>query len=250
MRLLVTRPEPDATRTAEALARLGHDVVKSPLFTFRPMTDQRLPKRRFQAVLVSSANAVRALAAHPERALIEVVPLHAVGDATALQARRAGFANVRSAGGDARDLVRLVGETCEPAAGPLLYAAGEARAADIESWLAKAGYIVQTVVLYAMDQARLSDRTLEALRHDRLDGVLVYSQRAAAALALALRAEGLAPLGPEVCCFCLSEAVAQPLRAVAAGPVVVAPEPDQISLFAAIQAAQEAGGGSWRAAEP
>ena len=31
MRLLVTRPEPDATRTAETLRARGHDVLVAPL---------------------------------------------------------------------------------------------------------------------------------------------------------------------------------------------------------------------------
>ena len=248
MRLLVTRPEPDASRTAEALRRLGHEVIVSPLFTYRPMIDRPLPKRRFQAVLVTSGNAVRALAAHPERALVADLPLYAVGDATAVQARRAGFADARSAAGAADDLVRLVHETCSPAAGPLLYIAGEARAADVEARLARTGFNVQTIVLYAMDQARLSAEALQALREDALDGVLVYSPRAAAALALALRAERLTPVGAEICCFCLSEAVAQPLRPIAAGPIVVAPAPDQISLFAAVEAAEAAGGDRRRTA--
>jgi uroporphyrinogen-III synthase len=250
MRLLVTRPEPGASRTAEALTRLGHDVVKSPLFTFRLLADRPLPKGPFQAVLVTSANAVTALEAHPERDLLKDVPLYAVGDATAVQARRAGFARVQSAGGDAIDLIRLVAETCRPTDGPLLYIAGEDRAAELEDRLAQGGFAVEMIELYAMDPDGLSDEALEALRQDAIDGVLAYSPRAAAALALALRAAGLVPLSPDMCCFCLSEAVAQPLRAIAAGPVVVAPAPDQISLFAAIQAAEEAGAGGPRGAGP
>lgn len=250
MRLLVTRPEPGASRTAEALARLGHDVVKSPLFTFRLLADQPLPNGPFQAVLVTSANAITALAAHPERDLLKEVPLYSVGDATAVQARRAGFVNVHSAGGDAIDLIRLVAESCRPTDGPLLYIAGEDRAAELDDRLAPGGFEVQTVVLYAMDPDGLSDEALEAMHQDTLDGLLAYSPRAAAALALALRAAGLVPLSPDLCCFCLSEAVAAPLRAIAAGPVVVAPAPDQISLFAAIQAAEEAGAGRPRGAGP
>jgi uroporphyrinogen-III synthase len=237
MRLLVTRPEPDASRTAEALRRVGHDVIVSPLFAFRRFVDRPLPVRRFQAVVATSANAVRALKVHPDRERLAGLPLLAVGDATALTARRAGFAKVRSAGGAAGDLIRLVLESCNPADGPILYIAGEARAADLETPLAEAGFAVQMAVLYRMEPLRLSEGALAAVRNGRLDGILVYSQRTAAALALALRAENLAPLPPEIACFCLSQAVGRPLRAVAAGPIVVAPEPDQISLFGAIERA-------------
>ncbi|HEX2256470.1 MAG TPA: uroporphyrinogen-III synthase [Afifellaceae bacterium] len=235
MRLLVTRPEPDAARTAEALRRLGHEVIVSPLFAFRPFADRRMPVRRFQAVVATSANAIRALAVHPERAPIAELPLLAVGDATALEARRTGFREVRSAGGAAADLIRLAVQSCRPADGSILYLAGESRAIDLEAPLAEAGFAVQTAVLYAMDQQPLTGQALAALRQKALDGILVYSQRAAAALALALRTAGLVPLAPEIACFCLSQAVARPLRAIAAGPVEVAAAPDQISLFAAVE---------------
>lgn len=243
MRLLVTRPEPDAARTAEALRRLGHEVIVSPLFTFRALADRPLPMRRFQAVVATSANAVRALALHPERGRLAGLPLLAVGDATALAARRAGFGKARSAGGAAGDLIKLVVESCEPAAGPLLYIAGEARAADLEGPLAEAGFAVQTAVLYAMEPQGLSGEALGALRGRAVDGILIYSQRAAAAFALAVRAAGMAPLAPEIVCLCLSEAVGRPLRAIAAGPVVVADAPDQISLFAVIERIAQSGKG-------
>ena len=39
MRLLVTRPEPDATRQAEKLAARGHEAVLAPLLLIEPATD-------------------------------------------------------------------------------------------------------------------------------------------------------------------------------------------------------------------
>jgi uroporphyrinogen-III synthase len=249
MRLLVTRPEPDAGRTAEALRLLGHEVIVSPLFAFRPLTDRPLPVRRFQAVVVTSANGVRALAAHPDRERLAHLPLFAVGDATALEARRADFAEARSAGGAAGDLIRLLVEDCRPADGPLLYVAGEARAADLEGPLAEAGFAVQTAVLYRMEPLALSREALAALRDGALEGILLYSQRTASALALALRAADLVPLAPEIACFCLSQPVSRPLRAIAAGPVVVAKAANQISLFAAVEEAARGGEASPPAAE-
>ena len=89
-------------------------------------------------------------------------------------------------------------------------------------------------------QARLSQAAGDALRRGAVDGVLLYSQRSAAAFALALRAEALAPLSGRVVCFCLSAAVAEPLAAVVSGPIAIAERPDQISLFAALERAERA----------
>ena len=36
LRLLVTRPEPDATRTADELRAKGHDVMVAPMLNFEP----------------------------------------------------------------------------------------------------------------------------------------------------------------------------------------------------------------------
>jgi uroporphyrinogen-III synthase len=234
MHLLLTRPEPDAGRSAQALRALGHTVTISPLMRFRASPDVRLPKRRYQAVLVTSTNAVRALLDHSERALFTEHPLLAVGDRTALMARRAGFANARSAGGSVDDLVALVDSTCRPEAGPLLYLAGRARSGDLEGRLGEAGFSVDLRVIYDMEDAGgLSESAIDALRAGEIDGVLIYSQRSAAAFALTLRATGLAPLAG-VHAFCLSEATARPLATVFAGPVHVAENPDQVHLFATI----------------
>jgi uroporphyrinogen-III synthase len=237
MRLIVTRPEPDATRSAEALIRLGHQAIVSPMLDIAPVLPKVLPVGDFQAILVTSANAVRALAAHPHRPRLARLPLLAVGDRTALEARRAGFA-ARSAAGRAEDLVDLAIRLLAPENGPLLYAAGEAMAADIAAMLGARGFAVETAIVYrAAMRPRLAAVAAAALREGIVDGVLLYSARSAQAFAAAVRAEALAPLSPAVMLFCLSEACAAPVRPIAAGPVAVASAPDQIHLFAEVEKA-------------
>ena len=92
MRLLVTRPEPDATRTAEALRARGHDVLVAPLL--RDETIAAELGRTLCGVLMTSANAARALAAHPRRGELTRLPVFTVGARTAEAARAAGFANI------------------------------------------------------------------------------------------------------------------------------------------------------------
>jgi uroporphyrinogen-III synthase len=236
MRLIVTRPEPDAGRTAELLSRLGHVPILSPMLDIEPDRAAALPEGPVQAVLVTSSNAVRALGEHPGRERLRDLPLLAVGDRTALEARRAGFSGARSAGGAIDDLVRLACENFDPAGAPLLHAAGDVLAGDLAGRLAEHGFNVETVTLYrARARTELSPAAAAALRSRSVDGVLLYSRRSAAAFALALRAGGLAPLAPEVACFCLSAATAEPLAAVTSGRVLVAERPDQINLIALIE---------------
>ena len=63
--------------------------------------------RALGAVLITSANGARAVAAHPRRGELTALPVLAVGQASAAAARAAGFADVTSADGDGGDLARL-----------------------------------------------------------------------------------------------------------------------------------------------
>ncbi len=58
MRLLITRAEPDATRSANLLRARGHDVLVAPLLTLQSI-DADI-HGSYAAVLMTSANAARA----------------------------------------------------------------------------------------------------------------------------------------------------------------------------------------------
>jgi len=235
MRLIVTRPEAEAMRTAHVLIRLGHEAIVSPMLDIVLLPEAWISDAPFQAVLATSGNAVRAMQARPVRPFHAGTPLLAVGDQTALEAKRAGF-NARSAGGALDDLARLVEAELDPDAGPLLYAAGEERACDLAARLTKAGFEVETAILYRAEPRPLLARVAEsALRENEADGVLFYSRRSAASFAAALEAAGLAPLGERVVCFCLSSGVAEPVAAITKGRILVAERPDQISLFSLVE---------------
>jgi uroporphyrinogen-III synthase len=237
MRLIVTRPEPDGDRTARALIRLGHTAILSPMLDIVMDRNAKIPTRSYQAVLVTSANAVRALAARPVRPVTVEVPLLAVGDHTALEAKRSGFSAARSAGGALDDLAGLVAAELGPAAGPLLYVAGEDQAGDLAGRLRAQGFDVETAVLYRTEpRARLANVAVDALKTGSVDGVLFYSTRSAAAFALALRAGNLAPLGESVTSFCISASAAKAIAKVTRGKVLVAEKRDQLGLFAVIEA--------------
>lgn len=236
MRLIVTRPEPEASQTARALVRLGHAAILSPMLDIVFEPGAEVPEREYQAVLATSANAVRALAGRAKSPVRMDTPLLAVGDRSALEAKRAGFVAARSAGGSVADLLALARAGLSPKRGPLLYAAGEDRTGDLAGQLAGLGFEVETAILYrARARPRLAGVAEAALRDGTADGVLFYSRRSAAAFSHALRAAGLAPLPASVSCFCISAAAAADLPGVAAGPVLVAQQPDQLSLFALIE---------------
>jgi uroporphyrinogen-III synthase len=228
MRLAVTRPLPDGERTAATLRARGHEVLLAPVTRIEPVAAEI--SGAFAGVLITSANAARAVPAHPGRAALVRLPVFAVGARSAEAAREAGFTDVRAADGDARDLVRLVAARSEAGA-PLLYLAGEDRAADLSGELKKAGIAVTTVVAYRAVALPLPPALVAALKAGAVDGVLHFSARSAAlylagAESARLFAEALRPRH-----YCLSSQVSAPLVDAAATNIAVAARPDETALF-------------------
>ena len=235
MRLLVTRPEPDNARTAEALRARGHDVTLAPVLRVAPEVGADLGDGPWAAVLITSANAARAVAEHPRNETCLRVPAFCVGGRSAEAARAAGFAEVVSANGDAGDLARLVAAHAAARAPnhPLLWLAGEDRAGDLAGALAPHGITVRTVTIYrAVAETALPAEARDALAGGAIDGVLHYSRRSADAFEAIAMAAGIDLKSLPTKHYCLSAQVAAPLRQLGIAAVVVAARPDEAALLA------------------
>jgi uroporphyrinogen-III synthase len=91
VKLLVLRPEPGASETAERARAIGLDPVVAPLFAIEGVEGPPVDANRYDAVLLTSANGAR----HAPAGLT-ALPCFAVGERTAEAARAAGFADVRT----------------------------------------------------------------------------------------------------------------------------------------------------------
>jgi uroporphyrinogen-III synthase len=234
LRVLVTRPLPEAEVTARLLRDRGHAALLAPLsrietapalaaaLTVLPATG---------ATLLTSARAAEAVAGLlPAWAVAQ--PCLAVGEHTAAAARAAGFRQVVAGAGDGAALLPLI-RAAVPTAAPLLYLAGEPRRPELEAALAAAGHDVRVVTTYAAVAATaLPEVAVTALRDHAVDAVLHFSPRAAELYArLAVAAVGrAAAAAPRHCC--LSAAVAAALVGLAPQQVAIAPRPNQQSLLA------------------
>ncbi len=228
-RILVTRPREDAAPFAEALARLGHEVLLEPLLEVR-LRDVPAPDLTgVQALLFTSANGVRALARLTASRDLKAL---CVGDATGRAAREAGFTEVESAAGDVISLAALVRDRLRPDGGPLLHAAATVSAGDLAGDLGASGYEVRRAVLYeAVPAARLSDAAARALAQGRIDAVSLFSPRTARTFARIVAQTALASSCAMVDMLCLSQAVADALGATPRRKLLVAAEPTQNALI-------------------
>jgi uroporphyrinogen-III synthase len=154
--VLITRAEEAARETGALVHAMGLRPVLAPLSTIVPLAAAFPPPDRVQAVLVTSGNAIPGLPQAYRR-----VPLLAVGDATARLAEAAGFADVRSASGDAEALAAMTQSQCEPGGKPLVLATGEGQGGALASALRALGFAVLRRVAYA---ARPVDALPESAR--------------------------------------------------------------------------------------
>lgn len=237
MRLLVTRPQEEGERTATALRARGHTVMLAPLLRIERVAADFGPGP-FAAVLTTSANAARAVAAHGRIGELRGVPLYTVGRRSAEAAKAAGFTTVHSADGDAHDLVRIVVRELMGAAAPVLYLCGEERSVDVSVELARHGLKTRTAVVYQATAAeRLPSQAEQAIAAGELDGVLHYSRRSAETFVRCAAAMDLQEGALALLHFCLSAQVAEPLLAADTTHVRVASRPEENALLELVESA-------------
>jgi uroporphyrinogen-III synthase len=241
MAILVTRPHPDNEATARALRERGFAAVLAPMLRFEPV-DSGAIEADVAALIVTSANALRA--AEADIGALLKLPLFAVGDHTADEARRIGFAKVISAEGDADKLRKRLRKSFKAKsskdnqAARLLYLAGAELSRDLAGELAEDGFEVIRRTTYRMVAlSALSRETREAFAANEVEAVLHYSQRSARAFLEAARADGVEISALAVPQCCISAHVAEILRDAGAVRVVAAATPDENALLGALERA-------------
>jgi uroporphyrinogen-III synthase len=270
MAILVTRPQPDNEATAVHLRARGFDVLLAPMLRFEPIALPDEAGADYAAVIVTSANALRAVDAQPAGRRLRDLPLFAVGDRTASAAREAGFGTVISAAGDGADLRNLVlaklgvsksgafksgetksGETKSEASKPgklkarrgettlpLLYLAGAEVSRDLARELSEHGLHVVTRTTYRMVASSVLPRqACEAIAGNQVEAVLHYSARSAHAFLDAVRSAGVEISALAVPQCCISATVAAILREAGAPRVTVASSPDENTLLGVLDRA-------------
>ncbi|UAK24399.1 uroporphyrinogen-III synthase [Sphingomonas nostoxanthinifaciens] len=169
--LLVLRPEPGAGATRARAEAAGFSVDVVPLFEIVPVATE-LPADGWDAVLLTSANAVRALGA--QTAALAGRRAYAVGAATAAAARAAGFTDVTAGDGDA---TAIVARAAAEGARRLLHPTGREHRAVVHP-----GVTIETRIVYSAELRPAAWPAIaDALRRDAI--VLLHSPRAAACFA-------------------------------------------------------------------
>lgn len=187
--LLLTRPYAQSRRfAAECRAACPpHETLIAPMSEIVPTTFDSAAFSGVKALVLTSPNAVAALAGVPG---LHGLPAWCVGPATAAAARAAGFV-VHESGGDAAHLIIDLQRT-RPA-GPLIHAHGRHLARDLVAELARDGFDIRGVTVYEARAMAWPEGVIEALESARIVVAPLFSPRAASELSQ--RLQGMQPQG-------------------------------------------------------
>jgi uroporphyrinogen-III synthase len=227
--ILITRPEPQATRFSKVLtARYGALVqpVTCPLIAPRFLTTA-LPDGPFGAVVLTSETGV--LAADRLAKAGHVVPSLAfcVGDRTAEVAQGLGF-DARSAAGDASALIDLIQR--HPQNAPFLHLHGRETRGDVVRQLRAQDLPADGAEVYAQEEQPLSAAARALLAQPGRVVVPLFSPRTADLFAKQLAEH---PVSAQIFAVAISKAAAEPILDLGF-EINIADHPTQESLLSAI----------------
>jgi len=228
--MLVTRPRQGGEEIVRRLVAMGHQAMLAPLLKVTFIEGPQLDLAGVQAILVTSANGVRALA---RRTSTRGIAIYAVGPQSAEAARSEGFLQVRSADGDAQMLARAVSPWADPKAGILLHVAGEEAGGWLCETLQAQGFQTRREILYCTEQAaRLPAEAIQAIRDGEVDAALFFSPRSAVVFAECARRDSLTT--DRLIAICISANTGEALRGMTFSEIRVAAAPNQDALLACL----------------
>ncbi len=225
MRILVTRSQDDAVRTAERLAERGHDAVIAPVTEIVPTGDP-MPAQNWDALVVTSAHAQEALAQIGDR----TKPVFAVGPHTASAVREVGFTHVVTAEGDAKSMIGVIRDAARSGT-TLLHVTARHHKDEPAASLRAAGYrILQWEAYEAKALSAFPPSAAEALRTGQIGAALHYSRRSATIVLRLTEEAGLTSILGTFPHLCLSPDVAAPLEGLGLATLQAA-RPDEEALL-------------------
>jgi len=234
LRLVVTRPEPEASTFANELRSIGHEPVLQPLLEFRSLAFDPSAIREAQALVITSGNALRVLQQQLDIGLVANTPLFCVGAETARRAAAAGFQTICGTALTARDLANVIIASGQRER-RLLHIAGERRAFDLEGALSKEGFRIRAIEVYRMQERAAFDPWFaQMMSASEIDGAILMSPRTAEIYVSLCTRHGIAESAAKLSYYCLSAEVAARLQGLGSPKLYVPQIPGRQALIGLI----------------
>ena len=242
MTILITRPEPDASRMARHLKQYNINSLVEPLMTIEHLglkedIKDQIEQNAFSSIIITSTKALDVFKDHPALPL-EHYPLFCVGPYTAELAKELSFKRLYVAK-DGEALSQIISDDLEQKSdeSPMLYLCGTYRDPTLETRLKQAAMPVLSCSVYTAHRVkRFSDKTRSALETQDITGVIVTSKRLAQSLCECAYTSGFLNNLKTLPLYCISRKVAAVFDDRNFEHVQIAPSPDMEGLLSALNA--------------
>lgn len=232
MKVLVTRAQPAASRTAEGLKERGHQAVLMPLFECID-TGIQMPESGFDGLIFTSANAPRILHMRGWHNHDPAMPAFCVGRTTGLAALNLGFQKVTYADGGGANLAEeILHHHHHDDLSALLYPTTPDRQFDMQAALDPHGIDIIASEIYQMQALEITQQDIQNMLDEVQQGaILVYSRQSADMLINIIKKNSAIEILYKTRIIAISKHAALPFEAIKHQNIYISDVPNEISMF-------------------
>jgi uroporphyrinogen-III synthase len=231
--IMITRPSDDAYDYALDLEAEGFKTFVEPMLKIEPKKFAKPDIGRYQALIFTSANAVRVFS---ERTSRRDIPVYAVGDHTRDEAFAVGFDDITTAQGTGDDLVEVIKANLSDKSRPLLHVCGVDVARPIDEMLAESQIQVERCVVYKAGLVdRLSDEAIARIKNNKIQAVTFFSKRTAENFVRLVGDAALLPYLHSIKTLCISTPVLECVQPFQWQDTYIAETPSREAMLALLK---------------
>lgn len=228
-KILITRPQASAQKTAKAIKAMGFESVIAPVIEIKPV-DFDLPD--FEGIagfIFTSVNGVQAFCA---RSSYRDKPVYCVGDKTAQAARDFGFHDIHNAKGTAQELATLIQEK-----GVYVHFRGRDVARSIRDLLIDRRdiRIIEKIVYEAQILDVIPPNILKELENKAITYALFYSPRTVQGFVDWVAKAGCTSLIKPIKALCLADSMVESLRELPWKDIILSDAPHESALLSRLK---------------
>ena len=208
MNILITRPLIDAEDLMGKLFFLGHKIIHMPTLKISSIKSVKVDFKKYDAIILTSANALRNLKVinNDENKLF-----FCVGSITEKIARKLGYINTISAGGNVNALKNLIMNSNRISKNSkIAYLCGDNLTSELDNELINEGIKIEKIINYTSDKiTEINDENKRIIASHPPDIIFVYSTRSAESFIEIIKNYSLYPLMTGSRVMCISNKVLQ-----------------------------------------
>jgi uroporphyrinogen-III synthase len=180
LHILFTKSQNSSEILIKKFTAKGHRVTNFSILNIKPIIIPDINFKDFTSAIFTSSNAVQNLKNIKNIKNINHLKCFCVGEETAEIAKKIGFLNIVSAGGNYIKLRDLIFKSCDKAKENFIYVRGEFISNDLEGDFKKQGYNLKSATNYTAEpNLNIDHQLIEDLKNKLVDVIFVYSKRTA-----------------------------------------------------------------------